>query len=519
MANVFNLFKKGVPSQKKFYLKYKENRPELNELTYKQFKKNNYELDEFYNYFMNMSRYEFLSTSEIVNIFNYLANNLRYERYSTLKNVIESLNKMRDDLILKRKVLTDTLDNELAKSIETIVSNILMLKQELANRFNYNSLELENAIKFEKVTRGILNPEVIDEFSIIGNILDNLEILNYRDLKGRSFSDLLYKYIVHAKTNKLNDKLDYYTILTKYVMNIKSININKDVLDILNLNKTPIIGITSALDEKIQNLQIDERTGRYILKDFIISIDNDDTRKIDDALSIEKTPLGNYIVGIHITDVYSLGIFANELLNCKKEKEHVCKIKASLKEFQKKNCISLFLEISSNGNILNHKLLPTRLEVDRNLLYNDVSKIIHQIPNSEYTKTIFNLTSLCSALENNKLNSTPNIETLPHIIVNKLMLLYGCIVSEEFINKNIPGIYLSGDQSSNFYTTKKSSYDTGFDCFDSYTKATKPMYDKSSELCQYIIHKCIFNKISIYEKEALAKKMELVADSLNRKSK
>ena len=519
MSNVFNLFKKGIPSQKKFYSKYIENNPGLNGITYKQFKKNNYELDEFYNYFMNMSRYDFLSNMEITNIFKYLSNNLRYERYTTLKSIVISLNKTKDDLVKKRKTLTDTLDSNLAKSVENIISHILMLKNELASKYNYNSLELENAIEFEQISRDILNPEKIDEFSAIGNILDNLEILSYHDLKGRSFSDLLYKYIMHAKVTNNKEKLNYYKNLVTYISNIKPLNIKDDVLKELNLNIKPIVSVTSALDQKISNLEYDERSNRYLVKDFIISIDGDDTIRIDDALSVEKTSDGNFIVGIHITDVYSLGIYANELLNCKKEKEHVCKIKASLKEFQKKNCISLFLEISSNGIVLNHKLLPTKIEVDRNLIYNDVLKILYQNPNSEYTKTIINLTSLYSVIENSKFPVCPSKENLPHLIVNKLMLLYGCIVSEEFLNKNVAGFYLSGDQGNNFYTTKKSKYDAGFGFCDTYTKATKPMYDKSSELCQFIIHKCLFNKISYYEKENLEKKLQLVADSLNRKSK
>ncbi|MBQ3510916.1 MAG: ribonuclease R [Bacilli bacterium] len=48
----------------------------------------------------------------------------------------------------------------------------------------------------------------------------------------------------------------------------------------------------------------DECNGRRDLRDEVIfTIDGDDTRDIDDAISIEKLPNGNYKLGVHIADV------------------------------------------------------------------------------------------------------------------------------------------------------------------------------------------------------------------------
>ena len=45
---------------------------------------------------------------------------------------------------------------------------------------------------------------------------------------------------------------------------------------------------------------------RVISNDFIISIDNSCTGEIDDAISCKRLPNGNYLLGIHITDIFWL---------------------------------------------------------------------------------------------------------------------------------------------------------------------------------------------------------------------
>lgn len=519
MSNVIKLFKNGVPSQRKFYSRITENRPDLQEFTYKQLKRQNYELMEVSNYLKEIDIYNKPTNAEIENIFKYLLSNMKYEKYSSLKKVINTLNELNNALVEKRNKTTDISHSDLSLVLDNIVSHICTLKKEISKKFNYNMIELENVIKFEKVSKEILNPENYNEYNVIGNILDNLEILSFHDIKQRNFGMLLYSNVLHAKMTGNVEKIEYYRKLITYASNIKTLNISNDVYELLDISFDVSDNKISALDEKIISLDVDPRTGRYIIKDFIVSIDNDDTVKIDDALSIEVTPNNTYLVGIHITDVYSLGIYANELLNCKRTSEHVCKIKASLKEFQKKNCISLFLEMNNKGFVLNHKVLLTRIEVDRNLLYDEVSRILEQAPDSEYTKTILNLTNLYNIIENKKFPLFPSKENLPHLIVQKLMMLYGCIISDEFYRRDIPGLHLTGSDSYNFYTINHGNYDTGFNQYNTYSKSTKPLYDQSSILCQYIMHQCMFSRISDEDKLILTRNMQKVAEKLNKKTR
>ena len=519
MANIVDLLKKGVSSQKKIHNKYVENL--LGEsLPYKEFKRKNIELLEFKQYLENINYNNYLTKKEINNIFRYFNNNLKSKKYSDVKKILYIIDDITDNVKIKLNQYGD--DEIISDSLNHILNHIKLLKELLAVRLNYDYKSLDMTIKFESLIKTIINKDNIkDVDKIIAIIFDNIELLNYHDHKYRTFSVLLYDAIINAKINNHEKLIAYYREIVNFIINIKSLNMDKEkIMSALDIKDYGIVD-KSALEEKIANLHYDSRSDRYLLEDdFIISIDNSDTRKIDDALSIENTRYGSYILGIHITDVYSLGLFTNELLNIQRSSENINKIKASLEEFQKKNAISLFVEITNNGLIRDYKILKTRIEVNRNLLYGDVSNILSSsCTNQELSKTLINLVNLYNIVDNDKFPKYPNISNIPHLLVNKYMLLYGCIISEYFIENNIPGIYLEGNNRKNLYTLEKSNYETGFCDFDTYCKTTSPIYDNSSLLCQLVMHKCVFNESSNEEKQVLKYNLQPYVNALNRKHK
>ena len=110
----------------------------------------------------------------------------------------------------------------------------------------------------------------------------------------------------------------------KVVVEIESINKNKcigKVIKILGHKNDPGVDILSVVEkyeiksefdpEVIEQLdsipeeicELDKKGRRDLTDQVIFTIDGDDTKDIDDAISVEKLPNGNYKLGVHIADV------------------------------------------------------------------------------------------------------------------------------------------------------------------------------------------------------------------------
>ena len=315
-------------------------------------------------------------------------------------------------------------------------------------------------------------------------------------------------------------------------------SISNQSAGILNLNKNEfynLLGINDisfdkgVLKRKIESLTIDKYDNRVLLdNEYIITVDNEimldgnnniksnATSKIDDGLSVEKTNDGTFILGIHIADVYSLGNFkdATEFF---KTGVNFNKQKASLSANKMKNAISLFVEIDRNGIIRDYKILKTKIKASKNLVYGDISKIISEDNVcKELKETVIELAELHTIVDNNNFTPYPSIQNIGHSLVKKYMILYGCIVSECFIKCNIPGIFLCGDGRKNHYSTFADNYNSGFENYKSYSKATSPIYDKSSLMCQLLLHQYIFNIPKEETMEEITTYVKKMVDSLNK---
>ncbi len=193
-------------------------------------------------------------------------------------------------------------------------------------------------------------------------------------------------------------------------------------------------------------------------------------------------------------------------------------MRASLIEQVSRNAVSLFIEIDSNGIIIDYRLLKTRLEVSKNLVYGDISKIIMQDNvNEDLRQTILNLSELYTVIRNKNFYEYPTIENIGHSLVKKYMILYGCIISEYFNKYNIPGIYLCGSERNNYYSTRADCYESGFNNYDHYSKSTSPLYDRSSALCQFLLHEFFFNTDINKDKNLVLSYLDTQVNILNRK--
>jgi ribonuclease R len=112
-----------------------------------------------------------------------------------------------------------------------------------------------------------------------------------------------------------------HKVLVKITNKLKDNNYRGEVIRILGHKNDPGVDILSIVakydipdtfpEEVINELNSipdivseEEMNGRIDLREEVIfTIDGDDTKDIDDAMSIEKLENGNYKLGVHIADV------------------------------------------------------------------------------------------------------------------------------------------------------------------------------------------------------------------------
>ncbi|MBE6032499.1 MAG: ribonuclease R [Clostridiales bacterium] len=137
--------------------------------------------------------------------------------------------------------------------------------------------------------------------------------------------------------------------------------------------------------------------GRRDLRDQVtFTIDGADAKDLDDAVSLEKTPSGNYLLGVHIADVSHyvredspLDLEAFErgcsvyLLNKvipmlpKALSNGICSLNAGVDRLT----LSVTMEIDPRGKVVSHDIFKSVIRTRARMVYDDVSDILeHKDP-------------------------------------------------------------------------------------------------------------------------------------------
>lgn len=145
--------------------------------------------------------------------------------------------------------------------------------------------------------------------------------------------------------------------------------------------------------EKIQqSVKPNQIDGREDLRDMLIfTIDGDDARDFDDAVSLTINENGNYYLGVHIADVseyvtdgsaleheaYERGTsvyLADRVIPMLPERlsNGIC----SLNPKEDRLTLSVFMEISGDGKVINHKLCKSVICSKERMTYNNVNSIL-----------------------------------------------------------------------------------------------------------------------------------------------
>lgn len=145
--------------------------------------------------------------------------------------------------------------------------------------------------------------------------------------------------------------------------------------------------------EKIpQTVSKEQIIGREDLRDMLIfTIDGDDARDFDDAVSVTVTDNGNYYLGVHIADVSEYVTDGSALENEAYERatsvyladrvipmlptklsNGICSLNPNVDRLT----LSIFMEITGDGTVLNHKLCKSVICSKERMTYNNVNKLL-----------------------------------------------------------------------------------------------------------------------------------------------
>ena len=168
-----------------------------------------------------------------------------------------------------------------------------------------------------------------------------------------------------------------------------------------------------------------DKIGRCDLTDWeIFTIDGDDTKDIDDALSCSILPNGNYLIGVHIADVahyiskgsaldkdafkrgnsYYLGGKVIPMLP-QKLSNGICSLNPHVERLAK-SCI---MEVTPEGEVVRYDIKPTVIRSRLKMTYANVNKILNDglVPEeyADHVDTLSNLRDLAAILHKKRLDA------------------------------------------------------------------------------------------------------------------
>lgn len=197
----------------------------------------------------------------------------------------------------------------------------------------------------------------------------------------------------------------------KVVVEIKQFKpqIKGDIVKIIGHHNDPGVDILSIVHAHDVNIEFPEEVYQQIesigdeidpsdlenrvdlRNEMIVTIDGDDAKDLDDAISLKKLENGNYQLGVHIADV---SYYVSEGSPLDKEavkrgtsiylvdrvipmlphklSNGIC----SLNPHADRYTISCIMEIDKNGEVVNHDIIPSVIHSSYRMTYNNVNAIL-----------------------------------------------------------------------------------------------------------------------------------------------
>lgn len=189
-------------------------------------------------------------------------------------------------------------------------------------------------------------------------------------------------------------------------------NINQAGVDMMSLTKEydlpyefpeSVINEAKAIKQEVSKKDIPNRLD--LRNKIIFTVDGEDAKDLDDAVSVEKLKNGNYLLNVSIADV---SYYVQEKSKLDKEaiirgtsiymldrvipmlpkelSNGIC----SLNQKEDRFAITVLMEINSKGEVVSSDIQKSIIKVTRRMSYKEVQTILDVI-NNEEDKKIFNL--------------------------------------------------------------------------------------------------------------------------------
>ena len=217
------------------------------------------------------------------------------------------------------------------------------------------------------------------------------------------------KITINIKKEDINKAVDGHKVLVKIKESLGNNIYYAEVVKVLGHKNDPGVDILSIVYkyeipdtfskevfDELKNipdhvLAKDKENRKDLTKDVIFTIDGDDTKDIDDAISIKKLDNGNYLLGVHIADVSYyvkdgtyLDINAmNRGCSCYLVDRVIPMIPhqlsngiCSLNEGVERLAVSCIMEIDNKGNTLKYDVFPSIIKSRKKMTYKNVNKIL-----------------------------------------------------------------------------------------------------------------------------------------------
>ena len=393
---------------------------------------------------------ELLTNTDKALSVNEINDALGFSSVEELKELLKVLNKLEDELKIYRTKKNNYL---------LFTNSHLKIGTMIANKKGYGFVDIEGdedvfipptnmngAIHGDKVIVEITSPKGIDLEGRILKIVDRKfkqmvgEVYYVKNKPFLKLDDDRIKLNIEIDKKKTLGAMDGHKVLVKITNKLKDNNYKGEVVKILGHKNDPGVDILSITNEmgipdtfsdnvmkELEDIPDEvlekDLANRTDLRDEVIfTIDGDDTKDIDDAISIEKID-DHYKLGVHIADV-SYYVRPNTALDSEafdrgtsvyladrvipmlphKLSNGICSLNPNVDRL----ALSCIMEIDNNGNVVDYDILQTVIKSRIQMTYKKVNQVLEEniIPEGyeEYVDKLRMMSDLARILRKNKEN-------------------------------------------------------------------------------------------------------------------